>query len=131
MSTRPTRDERLIRREIPAMTCRPGCSDCCGPVPWSPAELARVADAIPPQARVEQVRGVTVLLDPLNPLRCPFVSPAGGCAVYDRRPHMCRIFGTAPAEPRLRCPHGCRPERPLTPARAGELTARYRKAGGP
>jgi hypothetical protein len=33
----------MIYRNIPAASpCAAGCSDCCGPVPWSPAELARV-----------------------------------------------------------------------------------------
>lgn len=123
-STRLPRQQRMLYREIPDMTCRPGCSDCCGPVPWSPAEIARVADVIPPGAAYETVRGISILVDTMNPLRCPFVGPQGGCTVYERRPFTCRLFGTAPAEPRLRCPHGCRPRRVLTTLQAADLRRR-------
>ena len=120
------RDLRMVYRDIPSagMRCKSGCSDCCGPVPWSDAEIARVA--VPLHAEWIDLFGVRALQDPLTG-KCPFVTPAG-CAVYDRRPFMCRLFGSTPSEPRLACPHGCRPSRTLTAPQAAALTCRYRGA---
>jgi hypothetical protein len=115
---------RMLYRDIPAVPCRTGCTDCCGPVPWNPEELARVAADIPPGTQREAFGGATLLVNPHANLRCPFVGPAG-CTVYDRRPLLCRTFGTAPAEPRMRCPHGAQPARPLQPAAVRRLTAQY------
>lgn len=55
---------------------------------------------------------------------CSFSRP-DGCSVYETRPFMCRLFGTVPDEPKLRCPHGAKPARPLSPRRAAKLTERY------
>lgn len=119
---------RLAYRDIPAMACRPGCSDCCGIVPWSKAELDRVADRMPPDAVVTEVRGQTVVVSERNPLQCPFIAPGGGCSIYDHRPFMCRLFGTAPSVPHLRCPHGCRPARALTAAQAARMATSVKES---
>ena len=33
--------------KIPKMTCKPGCTDCCGPVPFTASERAAVARLAP------------------------------------------------------------------------------------
>lgn len=91
---------------IPEFTCLPGCTACCGPVPWAAAEWERVADK----------RRATSLT-------CPYASPAG-CACYPDRPLLCRMFGAVDAPP-LRCPFGRGPETPLTEAEAHEIMRRY------
>ena len=122
---------RMAYRDIPTMTCRAGCSDCCGPVPWNDAELARVAADVPIHAKEINLRGgIRVLQDQITG-GCPFVrrdGAANSCAVYERRPFMCRLFGTAPADAGLRCPHGCAPARALTPAAAAALTHKHRRS---
>lgn len=124
------RDLRMLYRDIPPTSpCKPGCSDCCGPVPWSEAEIARVAADIPPIAEWIEIMGARGLLNPLTG-KCPFAS-AEGCQVYDRRPFMCRLFATSIEETRLRCPHGCAPKKPLSGRQAAALTDRYIGAGGP
>lgn len=80
-----------FRDRIPVMKCKPGCHDCCGPVPWSVEEWKRV---------VLKKRGETVV--------CPYAGQ-DGCRVYEDRPVVCRLFGTV-ADPRFRCPHGCGPD---------------------
>lgn len=102
--------EKLIRiyAEIPAFTCKPGCTDCCGLVPFSRDEAARVPER-------EQIGCHCVHAD----------KDIGRCTIYADRPFMCRLFGSAPAEPRLKCPHGCGPDKPLSSAKAKELTRRY------
>ena len=114
---------RLLYRDIPTFSCRPGCTDCCGPVPWSPEELARID--VPIGAEWVEIKGVRALTV-VDALRCPFAQ-GGRCVVYDRRPFMCRLFGSVAGEPRLTCPHGCHPGKPLTATRAASLADQYRR----
>jgi Fe-S-cluster containining protein len=38
-------------------------------------------------------------------LDCPYVVGGGGCAIYEDRPFLCRLYGNTPE---LACPHGPR-----------------------
>jgi len=100
-----------LYREIPAFECVDGCTACCGPVPFSEIEAERVG--------LEQIEGSTELT-------CPFVED-GGCSVYEHRPFICRLFGTAPQVPALHCPKGGTCKKPISEKRAGALTNRYLK----
>lgn len=111
--------EALYAR-IPAMECKPGCTDCCGPVPARGEEVARA-----PLLTVEQV----VARLESGCIDCPY-SAAGNCAIYPYRPFLCRLFGTAPGHTRLTCPHGCAPEKPLAPAEADSLADEYLRLTG-
>ncbi len=122
------RELRMIYREIPTSSpCKPGCSDCCGPVPWSSAELARVQSEIPITAERIALDHMTVLMDPQTG-SCPFVAEGGGCKVYERRPFICRLFSSSVESPMLRCPHGACPACPMSAAKASALTKRYHAA---
>lgn len=91
---------RFFRERIPAFECVAGCHDCCGPVTTSSEEmfeLPQVSDAD---------RGAA-----LANFSCPHLAEQG-CAAYEDRPLICRLFGTTP---RLACPHGQRPERMIAP----------------
>ncbi len=111
-SSDPTRRAAVHGRlyaRIPAFECIEGCTDCCGPVPWSAYELAAVGLDSPPPERADG--------------RCAF-SLAGRCDVHEHRPLMCRLYGTVED---LRCPHGRGPLVPL-PAEAGhDLVRRYKR----
>jgi Fe-S-cluster containining protein len=109
-------ERRLDRlyREIPTFDCIPGCTDCCGPVPATRTEAAKaplLADAI----QRAQKSGC---------FDCAYEKATGGCAVYDNRPFMCRLFG-ATSDPRLECPHGKGPRHPISAAKARALTDAY------
>lgn len=93
---------------IPTFECKPGCTDCCGPVPFSRAEWQAV------KVKKHHRRGC---------LDCPY-SKGGACEIYEQRPFICRLFG-ATEDPKLACPHGCKPEKPLAVAEADALTRRY------
>jgi hypothetical protein len=86
---------RFFRQRIPTFECIPGCHDCCGPVTTSTEEMAR----LPVKTEAEHDAA-------LADLSCPHLGD-NGCQVYDERPLICRLFGTAPSLP---CPHGRRPE---------------------
>jgi Fe-S-cluster containining protein len=106
------------------MACKPGCGDCCGAVPWSAEEWAKVKDRVPAVVAVEIMDIGDGGVIPLRKgtTTCPFFS--GGCTVYDDRPFMCRLYGTAP-DARLTCPHGCRPKQMISAAKARALTNEY------
>ncbi len=93
--------------KIPKMTtCVPGCTRCCGPVPFTPSERAKIGAMS------------TVLM-----LTCPFVGEKG-CEIYENRPFMCRLFGTAET-PLLRCPRKRRSKRILRSDEAARLAREY------
>lgn len=97
-----------LYKKIPSFRCIEGCTDCCGPVPWTEHELARVGLDAPP--RVGEDR------------RCPF-SLQGRCDIHDRRPFMCRLFGTVDD---LVCPHGRGPLKRIATADGHDLVRRYK-----
>jgi len=95
-----------LYRQIPVFQCLPGCTDCCGPVPFTEEEWENV-----PVKKTSET------------LTCPYATETG-CEIYEHRPFMCRLFGTTQT---LRCPHGCAPVAFLDPATAKALTAAYIK----
>jgi Fe-S-cluster containining protein len=101
---------RQIYASIPGFECIEGCTDCCGPVPWSRFELKQAGLSRPPPERADQ--------------RCPY-SLAGNCGVHQARPLMCRLFG---AVEDLRCPHGRGPLELLSTEQGHDLVRRYKLA---
>ena len=110
-----------VMGEIPSFTCKPGCHDCCGIVPFRDAEKARIA-AIRPLEQWERFdAGSWVLVSALQTMSCPFVEK-GRCGIYDHRPMVCRLFGSVD-HPMMACPHGCGPKRKITDAKSRKLIA--------
>jgi len=109
---------KQIRDSIPVFDCIPGCSDCCGVVPWSPAEV----EFLP-----EQIEVATKSLDELKARagskKCGLLKD-DKCREYQHRPIMCRIYGTTED---LKCPHGQGPGKLLTILQAAEIMAEYKK----
>lgn len=95
--------------------CRPGCTDCCGPVPFSPAEV---------QAAVK-VSGQWPFVD--ADCNCGY-SLGGRCEIYEVRPLICRLYA-AVDDPGLACPHGAKAARPLTAEEGGALSDARIKGG--
>lgn len=113
---------RRLYDKIPTFKCRTGCGDCCGLVPWSPEEFAKVAARLPADATAQPFVDGTVIPMRDGSTKCPFFDH--GCTVYEDRPFMCRLFGTA-RDARLTCRHGCQPGHMLTKAKALSLKACY------
>jgi len=99
-----------IYQQIPSMKCKEGCSDCCGPVPFTDAEWEKVKDK--PKRKAD------------GSLKCQFLID-GICSIYGARPYICRIFGTTKGVELLECPHDCRPLFPLPAERSEEMTNDY------
>lgn len=98
--------------KIPTFTCKPGCSDCCGLVPFSTAERDAAIVRFPLEQWEPFDSKSWVAVSALNTMQCPFLT-AGKCDIYDVRPMVCQFFG-AVDHPLLTCPHGCGPKRKLT-----------------
>lgn len=69
---------KYLRKQIPSFECKPDCTDCCGPVPFSKWEWEQIKD-----------KRKTITLN------CPYASE-NGCETYEQRPILCRLFGTVP-----------------------------------
>jgi len=95
---------KTLRKKIPGFKCKPGCYDCCGPIPFTRWEWKQVKDK----------RKATSLT-------CPYASDKG-CAIYEDRPIMCRLYGTVKG---LECPHGCAPEKMLSPEKEHRIIDKY------
>jgi hypothetical protein len=80
-----------LRSCIPEFDCIPGCTACCGHVPWSEHEYNQLS---------EQEKAT---FDRFT-LKCPFVGD-GRCTIHDKRPMTCRIFAVTEGLP---CPRGVR-----------------------
>jgi len=92
------RSEPLYAR-VPSSNCKGLCrTSCTGGIPTTPEEKRRL-----------RARGVTLLPlaegDSGEP--CPALTILGQCSVYEDRPLICRLWGTAENMP---CPHGCVPD---------------------
>lgn len=113
--------EKLYTR-IPAVDCIPGCTDCCGVIPFGTQEEAAAFGPFP--LKRTHMGIVSMALD------CPN-SRAGNCRIHDKRPFVCRLFGTVDitavgsSESRMVCPHGRKPVKPLTQQQASDLTREY------
>jgi len=97
-----------LYKKLPSFECIEGCTDCCGPVPWTAFELARAGIDAPPAIADDR--------------RCPF-SLHGRCDIHDRRPFMCRLFGTVED---LKCPHGRGPLQQIDIRTGHDLVRRYK-----
>jgi len=80
---------RQLRDRIPDMKCVPGCTQCCGHVPWSRFEWLLL-----PTGERRKHDDFTFL--------CPHATERG-CRVYEHRPLVCRMTGVSEGIP---CPRG-------------------------
>ena len=110
------RNVREVYAEIPKIECKRLCQRYCGVVFGSAVENVRLSRRIG-KSWVETVhKKISDAVD----LEC-IALKNGACSVYDDRPLMCRLFGVTE---KLRCPHGCVPERLLTEDEVCELVRR-------
>lgn len=108
------RDQALIQIQqqyarIPTFTCIPGCNECCGVVPFTESEWALLTPE-------EQAK-------PLVSARCQFATETG-CSIYERRPLLCRLFGTV-NDQKMTCWKGCGPEQKLTAQQGRTIMRKY------
>lgn len=90
MGKKPRRELPVIA--FPAMRCDKYCGECCGIVPVSMAEVARVKAYVKEHGVVPVSQGV----------RCPYYQ-RGTCAIYEVRPKVCVAYGHSW---KMQCPRG-------------------------
>lgn len=118
--------QRLLKswwNQIPAMSCEPGCRDCCE----GDARAMLLFEWREIKHPGKYATGPALR-------ECPFLGSCG-CEIYARRPLVCRLFGAvAPDDPALvkldgmfpiSCPRGHHPETPLPLAAALRMQVEY------
>ena len=103
--------------QIPDMICPPGCSDCCCLVRFSRYEVAQISTTRIVHALFKRFRQATTQ-------KCPYLTEDNRCNIYQVRPFVCRLFGTADIE-RLRCTKGMEPEKTLSAEEAEKLINQF------
>ncbi|MGJ8670524.1 MAG: YkgJ family cysteine cluster protein [Oceanococcus sp.] len=89
-----------LRECIPTFECVPGGHDCCGPVTTSSEEMSRL------HMKTDAEHDAAI-----SDFNCVHLGPKG-CTVYNERPLICRLFGTAA---KMACPNGRGPKRMVDP----------------
>jgi hypothetical protein len=102
--------------KIPGFKCKETCIDCCGEVPCCDSEWVNILKYI-------ETKGI-VPFPPGEGKICPFAHPVDGCMVYPVRPLICRLFGSC-EESGMKCPHGFKPDQPLTEIETMQLVNIY------
>lgn len=87
---------QAIYNQIPQAICLEGCSECCGPVFPSLAELRNIRDWCS-EHHIE----FRNFLDISEDGSCPYLSQEKKCVIYPVRPFLCRLLGVSLALP---CP---------------------------
>lgn len=102
-----------IYATLPKLVCQQKCGSFCGPIKVGPDEWRRLVAAAGAEPSARSL---------FTALRCPFVTAAGTCSVYDVRPMICRLWGAVRAV--MACPHGCQPSRWLNEDETWALLAK-------
>lgn len=90
---------------IPDSNCKGLCVDSCGPIGGSPVEIRMLRQhGIEVENVVDALFNVVIMGNEAKD--CPALVD-GRCSVYEVRPTVCRLWGSADDMP---CPHGCEPE---------------------
>lgn len=111
---------------VPAFDCKPGCSDCCGPVAFSRLEIRRIEQ----RTGISRKQLHTSTLLKKGCLTCPLLDQEKHrCSAYEIRPAMCKVFGSS-LHHWLVCPHGCAPEHPLSVESTNQLVDQAIRLGG-
>jgi Fe-S-cluster containining protein len=117
-------DERLtalldIYRRIPRVACRRRCQQACGAV---------FDDGAVSQQEADRVFAFPGYRPPVE-RTCGYLDARGLCSIYDRRPLICRLWGTVDMGT-MRCSEGCEPERWLTDEEARAMVDEAKAIGG-
>lgn len=125
-------DKKKSKTNFDTVPCIEGCSECCGPFPLSPMELAKISGYLESQGRVKPalIPGLNLPVDweAGQPLNCAFLV-RGRCSVYPARPLICRGMGAVDSEQLICLAHRVQAKRLMPRRRFNKLlmTAGYRR----
>jgi Fe-S-cluster containining protein len=108
---------KAVYDSLPTINCKKLCQASCGLIPVNRLELRRMQAATDTdlQKHATHIDSRKTVLFNLETTACPALGANGDCTVHEARPLLCRLFGVVP---QMRCPHGCIPDRWLTPDEA-------------
>ena len=112
MNSKKTAKLYQIYRSIPDIGCKGLCTSECTVLGMTIGEYINLAKRTGIEPAVDK-KGACIYLK------------AGRCSVYEHRPLICRLFGTAADLP---CPHGCAPK--ITPLESFRLVEAVNELGG-
>lgn len=87
-----------IYDQLPTIDCKGKCADHCGVIPLGVDE----------ERYIRERYGADNIPEPDDDLSCSQLTDGGRCSIHPRRPLICRLFGLV-KDPKMRCPHGCKP----------------------
>ena len=118
-----TQDEihRLYAR-LPEIRCQKKCQDYCTNIVVTTVEKGIILSAIVPLLGKEVMD-----IPPMGSDPCPFLTHIGECGIYDVRPAICRLWGLVK---KMRCPHGCVPDRWVSDKESRRLLHRLLQVSG-
>jgi len=105
-----------IYNSLPRLQCKKLCHESCGPLGMSKLEYDRI---------IKKTGKPPVFLKKQQ--CCSLLNRDKTCKVYGIRPFICRLFGLVE---KMKCPHGCVPERWLSDEEAYALMDRIEKLSG-
>jgi Fe-S-cluster containining protein len=124
----PEKELERLYATLPKINCRRLCQECCGPINMTELELRRLSEQFP--ALPSFAREMPIALSSGQVVsergfatdchQCPMLKD-GACSVYPIRPMICRLWGLVQS---MRCPHGCTPERWVSPRESFKLLSR-------
>ncbi len=105
-------DLKRIYDSFPGIECKGLCYDNCTVIPLSDLELKYIGqDNISMRFAVNiNVLNCTLDEEEKHIPVCDMLVD-NRCSIYDKRPMICRLYGVVRG---IECPHGCKPERPLS-----------------
>lgn len=128
-------DLQAVYDQLPAVHCKGRCADACTVAPASELERHLVAEVGRPLRPHMPHRVHLQLINAGVHQRCPNLGPVNNCLVYERRPLICRSFGSWRTSA---CEHGCLADRMVEQdevfawaKRIEEISARWEAAGRP
>jgi Fe-S-cluster containining protein len=120
---------QALYNRLPKLSCQGLCWESCGVIPLHKDELVQIRRHVEVRPRdvghpgamgdgLRQYKTDYVVLRKKGKLTCPLLDGQRRCRAYDWRPLICRLFGLVE---KMRCPHGCTPERFLSENEAYDL----------
>lgn len=117
-----------IYNALPTVECKGLCWTTCSFIGLAPIEELNIEKATGKPVETILVpllhrEGDATMIKPTEKEECPYLR-LNRCSIYEHRPLICRVFGTAEG---LLCRHGCKPSRVISDNDVSEILHRISK----
>jgi len=115
----------------PILNCKGHCHESCGPIAMTVAEWEHMGKPDVPHDEHDGYVYLpdrrTHILEGDNAPNCPLLDKENRCSVYDKRPTICRLWGSTDDLP---CPWGCRPRKRMKEREGRHVLLMVRELSG-